>query len=45
MVVSIEPGIYFSGRAGVRIEDTAVVTAGGCRVLTKTDKSLRVIGV
>jgi len=44
MVVTIEPGIYLPGWGGVRIEDTAAVTAGGCRALTKTDKSLRVIG-
>ena len=44
MVLTIEPGIYLPGWGGVRIEDTAVVTANGSRILTKTDKSLRVIG-
>lgn len=44
MVVTIEPGIYLPGWGGVRIEDTAAVTAGGCRVLTKTEKELRIIG-
>lgn len=44
MVVTIEPGVYLPGWGGVRIEDTAAVTSGGCRVLTKTDKALRIIG-
>ena len=44
MVVTIEPGIYLPGWGGVRIEDTAVVTATGCEIITRTDKSLRVIG-
>jgi Xaa-Pro aminopeptidase len=44
MVVTIEPGIYLPGWGGVRIEDMAVVTATGCEVLTRTDKSLQVIG-
>jgi len=44
MVVTIEPGVYLPGWGGIRIEDTAVVTTAGCRILTKTDKHLRVIG-
>jgi Xaa-Pro aminopeptidase len=44
MVVTIEPGVYLPGWGGVRIEDTAVVTATGCEILTRTDKSLQVIG-
>jgi Xaa-Pro aminopeptidase len=38
MVCTIEPGIYLPGDFGVRIEDMAVVTADGCRVLTKAKK-------
>lgn len=38
MVCTIEPGIYLPGEFGVRIEDMAVVTADGCRVLTKAKK-------
>jgi Xaa-Pro dipeptidase len=42
MVFTIEPGIYIEGFGGVRIEDDVVVEAGGCRVLTKSDPSLKV---
>jgi Xaa-Pro aminopeptidase len=40
MVVTIEPGVYFPGKWGVRIEDMVVVTTGGCEVLTPTGKDL-----
>jgi len=43
MVFTIEPGVYIPGWGGVRIEDDVVVEEGGCRVLTKADRSLRVI--
>jgi Xaa-Pro aminopeptidase len=41
-VVTVEPGVYLPGFAGVRIEDTVVVTDTGCRPLTSTPKDLRV---
>jgi Xaa-Pro aminopeptidase len=39
-VATVEPGIYLSGVAGVRIEDLVVVTEDGCDVLTTFTKEL-----
>jgi Xaa-Pro dipeptidase len=35
MAFTIEPGVYMSGRIGVRIEDDILTTDGGCEVLTR----------
>jgi Xaa-Pro aminopeptidase len=43
MVITIEPGVYFPGKWGVRIEDMVVVTASGCEVLTPTSKEFLAI--
>ena len=43
MAFSIEPGIYFDGRFGARIEDIAVCTADGLEVLNNTPRELVVL--
>jgi Xaa-Pro aminopeptidase len=43
MVITIEPGVYFPGKWGVRIEDVVAVTAQGCEVLTPTRKDFLAI--
>ena len=40
MVITIEPGAYFPGEFGVRIEDMVAVTRTGGRVLTASPKAL-----
>ncbi|HDQ03378.1 MAG TPA: aminopeptidase P family protein [Deltaproteobacteria bacterium] len=40
MVVTVEPGLYFPGQWGVRIEDMVLVKENSCEKLTKMDKEL-----
>jgi len=39
-VVTVEPGLYYLGLGGVRIEDVALVTSTGSRNLTRVPKQL-----
>lgn len=40
MVIMLEPGIYFPGETGVRLEDAFLITEDGAAQLTTHDKSL-----
>ena len=44
MVFSDEPGVYFPGQFGIRIEDTVVCTADGGRRLNEATRALSVMG-
>jgi Xaa-Pro aminopeptidase len=37
-VVTVEPGVYFPGEGGVRVEDTVLVTSGEAERLTRASK-------
>ncbi|MCX9010177.1 MAG: Xaa-Pro peptidase family protein [Candidatus Methanoperedens sp.] len=39
-VVTVEPGLYYKDKGGVRIEDVVVVTRSGCKNLTMFEKNL-----
>ena len=41
-VVTVEPGLYYKGMGGVRLEDVVLVTAKGNRNLTRYPKSLEI---
>jgi Xaa-Pro aminopeptidase len=41
-VVTVEPGLYYEGMGGVRLEDVVLVTETGCRNLVRMPKILEV---
>ncbi|MGO8951030.1 MAG: M24 family metallopeptidase [Ktedonobacterales bacterium] len=41
MAITIEPGLYIAGVGGVRIEDTALITEHGLRILSTAPKRLQ----
>jgi Xaa-Pro aminopeptidase len=43
MALTIEPGIYLEGEAGVRIEDLVVLGDEGCEVLSRSPKRLMTV--
>lgn len=43
MVFSVEPGIYLSGKFGVRIEDLVAMTENGCEVLNHHTHDLIIV--
>lgn len=40
MIITVEPGVYFDGDFGIRIEDDVLVTDSGCEVLSQLPKGL-----
>ena len=43
VVITVEPGVYIPGLGGVRIENTCLVTEGGCEPLTTPTKELIIL--
>ncbi len=43
MVVTVEPGVYFDGKFGVRIEDTVIITDNSIENLTNSTKEIIII--
>jgi Xaa-Pro dipeptidase len=44
MLFTVEPGIYITGRAGVRVEDNVLITKDGAETLSSMERSLRLVG-
>ncbi len=42
-VITIEPGVYIPGFGGVRIEDTVLISHGGCERLTTSTKEIIIL--
>ncbi len=42
MVITVEPGLYYPGLGGIRVEDTVEITADGAQPLARCSKSFRI---
>ena len=40
-IVTVEPGVYFPGQGGIRIEDMALITPEGAKVLSGLEKDVQ----
>ena len=40
--LTVEPGLYYPGIGGARIEDVVIVERGGCRILSRFPKQLEI---
>ena len=43
MTITLEPGLYIPGQGGMRLEDNFLVTANGCRCLSRYPRKLVVL--
>ncbi len=41
-VLTVEPGLYYPGLGGVRLEDVVLVTGTGCKILSRFRKQLEI---
>jgi Xaa-Pro aminopeptidase len=41
-VLTVEPGLYYPGLGGVRLEDVALITKTGCKILSRFPKQLEI---
>src|SRR5436190_17363470 len=41
-VLTVEPGLYYPGLGGVRLEDVVLVTKAGCKLLSRFPKQLEI---
>ena len=41
-VMTVEPGLYYPGLGGARLEDVVLVTKTGCRILSRFPKQLEI---
>jgi Xaa-Pro aminopeptidase len=42
MALTVEPGLYYPGIGGVRLEDVVIVERDGCRILSRFPKQLEI---